>query len=175
VPVGGTIISSFEAETITRISKFYPGRASSSQSLDVLMTLLSMGSDGYKQLLRERKECFSYLKSKLETLGANTNEKALVTPNNSISIAFSLSGLGGSQKDFTQIGSMLFTRNVTGVRVVAPGDTKEIGGVVFQNFNSHYNSYPCVYLTAAATIGIKKDEIDVFIKRLQKILDEKKA
>jgi len=30
-------------------------------------------------------------------------------------------------------------------------------------------------LTAAATIGIKKDEIDVFIKRLQKILDEKKA
>ncbi len=124
-----------------------------------------MGSDGYKQLLRERKECFSYLKSKLETLGANTNEKALVTPNNSISIAFSLSGLGGSQKDFTQIGSMLFTRNVTGVRVVAPGDTKEIGGVVFQNFNSHYNSYPCVYLTAAATIGIKKDEIDVFIKR----------
>ncbi len=135
-----------------------------------------MGSEKYKDLLRVRKECFNYLKSELESLGERTNQKALVTPNNSISMAFSLNGFGGSsEKDFTQIGSMLFTRNVTGVRVVTPGGSKEIGGIVFKNFNSHSNCYPSVYLTAAAAIGIKKDEIDIFIKRLQKILGDKKS
>ena len=55
---------------------------------------------------------------------------------------------------------------------MTPGDsTDDIGGVLFKNFNSHYNAYPCAYLTAAAAIGIQKEEIDRFIKRLQKVLD----
>ena len=57
-------------------------------------------------------------------------------------------------------------------RVVTPGDTiDDIGGISFKNFNSHYNAYPCAYLTAAAAIGIQKEEIDLFIKRLQKVFD----
>lgn len=54
---------------------------------------------------------------------------------------------------------------------MTPGTEKEMGGVVFENFNSHSKSYPCAYLTAAAAIGVKRDEIDSFIKRLQKTLD----
>lgn len=86
VPVGGTIISAFDPEIIARISKFYPGRASSSQALDVLITLLSMGSDRYKKLLRERKECFVYLKEELQKLAEKNHEKVLITPNNPISL-----------------------------------------------------------------------------------------
>lgn len=59
-------------------------------------------------------------------------------------------------------------------RVVAPGDNKQIGEYLFKNFNSHSNSYPCSYLTCAAAIGMKKEEVDSFIKRLQKILDSAK-
>jgi len=59
-------------------------------------------------------------------------------------------------------------------RVVAPGETKQLGNVTFQNFNSHSNNYPCSYLTCAAAIGMRRDEIDLFIKRLQKVLDSAK-
>ena len=135
-----------------------------------------MGSEKYKELLRERKECFIYLREQLELLGQKTNERPLLTSNNSISIGFSLTNNSGETcKEITQIGSMLFTRNVTGVRVVTPGDDKEMcEGLIFKNFNSHSNSYPCAYFTAAAAIGIKKNEVDTFIKRLHKVLDSVK-
>ena len=86
VPVGGAVIASFDENIIKRISQFYPGRASSAQSLDVLITLLAMGKDGYKNLLLQRKECFNYLKDELKKVGEKYNEKVLETPNNPISI-----------------------------------------------------------------------------------------
>ena len=86
VPVGGAIIASFNEEIVENISKSYPGRASSSQSVDLLITLLSMGVDGYKNLLKERKECFTYLKDELKKVATKYDEKVLETPNNPISI-----------------------------------------------------------------------------------------
>lgn len=53
---------------------------------------------------------------------------------------------------------------------MAPGDDKTINGHLFKNFGSHTNEPDTVYLTAAASIGIDKDEIELFIKRLQKVL-----
>lgn len=55
-------------------------------------------------------------------------------------------------------------------RVVPRGITKEIGGHVFQGFQSHTNDYPCAYLTAAAAIGMTKEDVDLFVKRLDKVL-----
>ncbi len=86
VPVGGAIIAGFDENIIENISKSYPGRASASQSIDLLITLLSMGSNGYKNLLKQRKECFEYLKVELNKLALNYDERVLNTPNNPISI-----------------------------------------------------------------------------------------
>ncbi|XP_047460686.1 O-phosphoseryl-tRNA(Sec) selenium transferase isoform X2 [Mugil cephalus] len=55
VPVGGAIIAGFDESFIQEISKMYPGRASASPSLDVLITLLTLGARGYKKYLSERK------------------------------------------------------------------------------------------------------------------------
>ncbi|CAJ0948226.1 unnamed protein product [Ranitomeya imitator] len=55
VPVGGAIVAGFNESFLEEISKMYPGRASASPSLDVLITLLSLGASGYKRLLTERK------------------------------------------------------------------------------------------------------------------------
>lgn len=116
VPVGGAIIASFDEKIIENISKLYPGRASSSQSLDLLITLLSMGVDGYKNLLKERKDCYLYLKDELSKLALKYGERVLNTPNNPISIGMSLTKFGENTLDITQIGSMLFTRFVSGTR-----------------------------------------------------------
>lgn len=35
---------------------------------------------------------------------------------------------------------------------------------------SHTNDYPCAYLNAASAIGMKTQDVDLFIKRLDKCL-----
>ncbi|XP_040822384.1 O-phosphoseryl-tRNA(Sec) selenium transferase isoform X2 [Ochotona curzoniae] len=171
VPVGGAIIAGFNDTFIQEISKMYPGRASASPSLDVLITLLSLGSSGYKKLLKERKEMFSYLSSQLEKLSEAYNERLLHTPHNPISLAVTLGTFDEHcDKAVTQLGSMLFTRQVSGARVVPLGSVKTVSGYTFRGFMSHTNSYHCAYLNAASAIGMTTQDVDLFIKRLDKCL-----
>ncbi|XP_018428766.1 PREDICTED: O-phosphoseryl-tRNA(Sec) selenium transferase [Nanorana parkeri] len=171
VPVGGAVIAGFNNSFLEEISKMYPGRASASPSLDVLITLLSLGASGYKNLLTERKEMFTYLSSELKALAAKHNERLLDTAHNTISLAMSLKTLNDeSGTAITQLGSMLFTRQVSGARVVPVGTLQTVNGYAFKGFMSHSNNYPCAYLNAASAIGIKKQDVDMFIKRLDKCL-----
>uniref|UniRef100_A0A8C5P7Z8 O-phosphoseryl-tRNA(Sec) selenium transferase n=1 Tax=Leptobrachium leishanense TaxID=445787 RepID=A0A8C5P7Z8_9ANUR len=171
VPVGGAVIAGFNDSFLQEISKMYPGRASASPSLDVLITLLSLGAKGYQDLLKERKEMFAYLSSELKKLSERHNERLLKTPNNPISLALSLRNLSEkSSTAVTQLGSMLFTRQVSGARVVPLGTSQTINGYDFKGFMSHSDNYPCAYLNAASAIGIKKQDVDLFIKRLEKCL-----
>lgn len=119
VPVGGAIVAAFHDAPIKRVSQMYPGRASSSQPLDVIITLLSMGSETLKKLLTERKECFAYLKDKVSEMASKYNERVIHVPSNHISLGMSLKTFESSnhdEKELTKIGAMLFTRNVSGVR-----------------------------------------------------------
>ncbi|XP_059131851.1 O-phosphoseryl-tRNA(Sec) selenium transferase [Peromyscus eremicus] len=172
VPVGGAIIAGFNDSFIQEISKMYPGRASASPSLDVLITLLSLGCNGYKKLLKERKEMFVYLSTQLKKLAETYDERLLQTPHNPISLAMTLRTLDGHHdKAVTQLGSMLFTRQVSGARAVPLGSVQTVSGHTFQGFMSHTDNYPCAYLNAAAAIGMKTQDVDLFIKRLEKCLN----
>ena len=60
-------------------------------------------------------------------------------------------------------------------RVVAKtGKTTEVSGQKFLNFGSHCDNYPCNYLTAAAAIGMTKNDVDLFITRLDQVLKKSK-
>lgn len=59
---------------------------------------------------------------------------------------------------------------MSGTRVVTTVDEKEIGPVKFIGFGAHVDAYPSAYLTAACAVGITKDEIDQFVKKLEKVL-----
>lgn len=171
VPVGGAIIAGFDESFIMEISKMYPGRASASPSLDVLITLLTLGASGYKKLLSERKELYSHLAQELKALAERHEERLLHTPHNPISLAMSLNHLQThSNAAVTQLGSMLFTRQVSGARVVPLGVEQTVSGHTFNGFMSHTDSYPCPYLNAASAIGITKEDITLCIKRLDKCL-----
>ncbi|XP_034968416.2 O-phosphoseryl-tRNA(Sec) selenium transferase isoform X1 [Zootoca vivipara] len=171
VPVGGAIIAGFSDSFIQEISKMYPGRASASPSLDVLITLLTLGTKGYQQLLKERKEMFSYLSENVKKLAEAYNERLLETPHNPISLAMSLRELDKqSGAAVTQLGSMLFTRQVSGARVVPLGSQQTVSGYTFKGFMAHTNEYHCAYLNAASAIGMTKEDVDVFLKRLDKCL-----
>ncbi|KAM7366182.1 hypothetical protein PAMP_015647 [Pampus punctatissimus] len=171
VPVGGAIIAGFDESFILEISKMYPGRASASPSLDVLITLLTLGASGYKKLLSERKEIYSFLAQELKSLASAHGERLLHTPHNPISLAMSLDGLqAGCDKAVTQLGSMLFTRQVSGARVVPLGKEQTVSGHTFRGFMSHSEAYRCPYLNAASAVGITREDVTLCIKRLDKCL-----
>jgi len=130
-----------------------------------------MGKSGYTNLLKQRKELFLYTKTQLELIAIKYGEKVLHTPNNNISIGMSLSSIC-LNRDPNYLGSMLFSRGCSGVRVIATSTTKKIGKFSFTGYGAHCNSFPCSYLTVAAAIGIKKEEVDGFMKRLDKTIRE---
>lgn len=72
----------------------------------------------------------------------------------------------------TYFGSYLFSRRVSGVRVVnsSAGKLQTIAsaeGCQFENYGSHSDAYPILpFFTAAASIGQTRQEIDLFITRL---------
>uniref|UniRef100_A0A6B2L3K0 O-phosphoseryl-tRNA(Sec) selenium transferase n=2 Tax=Arcella intermedia TaxID=1963864 RepID=A0A6B2L3K0_9EUKA len=169
VPVGGAIVASPNEKQIEKFSRLYPGRASMSPILDTFITLLSMGKGGFNSLLLERKKLFTYFSEKLSIIAEKHGERLLLTPNNTISMGMTLSTF---QPDSTFIGSMLFSRGCSGLRVVSCKDTKTIQDLTFQGYGSHTDHYPTPYLTVAAAIGITQSDIDTFTARLDKTLSE---
>ena len=69
---------------------------------------------------------------------------------------------------------MLFSRCCSGARIVSPHTEKTIQGTLFHSYGAHFNNYPYPYLTIACAIGSNKEEIDLFMERLDKILLEYK-
>ncbi|KAL7533818.1 hypothetical protein ACHAWF_004631 [Thalassiosira exigua] len=183
VPVGGALIMSPDSNVIESISKNYPGRASASPMIDLFITLLSMGLDGYKYVLEERKRLTNLFQERFESVANSFGERILVCPRNTISFGVTLDGLGGSnganddseilhQKEqnklTTKFGSMLFTRCISGTRIVPRNETKTISGHTFQGFGSSHNHYPHAYMTAACAVGMGEGEMNEFFLRLEK-------
>lgn len=171
VPVGGAVIVSGEGNTkiVDAVRKSYPGRASISPVLDLLITLLSMGAEGWKRALTDREDVYRYMREKLQATAGDNGERLLETPGNPISMGVSLAGLaaeGGGGVSF--FGSMLFSRCVSGTRVVAPGKRQDVGGVVFDGFGASHDCYPVPYFTAAAALGTTRDDVDRFCAQLTK-------
>ncbi|XP_023342194.1 O-phosphoseryl-tRNA(Sec) selenium transferase isoform X2 [Eurytemora carolleeae] len=128
VPVGGAIIAGFDRKIIAEVGQTYPGRGSGTPSLDIFITLLGLGAAGFKTLLATRKNNFLLLQERMERIAERFGLHLLKTKNNTISIALTV---GSEGKAATHLGSMLFTRGVSGTRVVTM-TSKDIEGYRFE-------------------------------------------
>ena len=184
-------------DVIDRIGKLYAGRASSSSIIDLFITLLSMGLEGYQTVLQNRVRLIPLLQQGLASVAKKHGER-LLQCNNSISFAITLDTLtrsspppnlhdGGDDcndthshhqvvadagRGVTQFGAMLFHRCVSGTRVVPRDEIKTIGTTQFVGFGSSVESYPHAYLTAACAVGLTEEEVHEFLKRLDKCFVE---
>jgi len=168
VPVGGAIVCAAKGNgyLVDKVRTLYPGRASISSTLDVLITLLEMGKYGYEHLLDEREANYDKLKVALQRTASKYGERILETPNNPISLGVTLTS---SRNDLvTKFGSMLFTRRVSGARTVPMQETKKIGDVELRGYGASFSTYPTAYFTAAAAIGMNEKEIESFESQLEK-------
>ncbi|GAX79839.1 hypothetical protein CEUSTIGMA_g7279.t1 [Chlamydomonas eustigma] len=181
VPVGGTIVVAGKRRPglVEGVNKVYPGRAAVNAHVDLLMTLLHWGARGWRQVLQGREDVLPYLRECLEKAAETVGERVLVTPNNPISMAMTLNKLQqqvGDQKsthrDATFLGSMLWSRFISGTRVVPKGKKQSVAGIDFLGYGSHADDYPHVYLTAAAAIGTKRGECLEFVDRLIRAYQE---
>lgn len=183
VPVGGALIMSPNPAVIESINKNYPGRASASPMVDLFITLLSMGLDGYKGILEERKRLTGIFRQKLERVATVFGERTLNCPRNTISFGITLNHLATlddidenskemqqkeQNKQITKFGSMLFTRCISGTRIVARNETKTISGHTFVGFGSSHETYAHAYMTAACAVGMGEGEMNEFFVRLEK-------
>ena len=176
VPVGGAVVASASKEygrpLLKKVSATYPGRASVAPILDLFCTLLHLGADGWTQLLAERQRLMPLFREKLQALAEKHGERVLETPNNTISMAVTLSP---GARPPTSMGGALFVRLISGARIVAPAKPKAVAGLPFTNYGAHHDAYPHVYLTVACALGITQPEIDLFLKKLDKTFAEYKA
>ncbi len=212
VPVGGALVTAPARDgwLAAAVAHAYPGRASASPLVDLLVTLLHWGADGWRRELGGREGQYGRLQAALERAAAAVGERVLVTPGNPISLAVTVDGLvaaaaaaaaatrGGDegatagsgkqdaaaqheqqqqqqqqrQLDVTYFGSMLFSRGVSGTRVLAPGKHATVGGVAFADYGCHCGDSPHAYVTAAAALGAGPADAEDFCGRFVKAYRE---
>lgn len=176
VPVGGALIYSSNEKLIDAIKENYPGRASLAPLVDLFISYLQMGKNKYKDLIKDRKEKYALLKEKISQIALKYNERVLDIPNNKISIAMTIGSICSkalSKRDITELGSLFYSRQISGIRIVTKSNPITINGFKFSNYGSSCENYPNLpYMAFACAIGVTSDEINSFIVKLPKIIDE---
>ena len=178
---------------VTRLCKMYPGRANATPLHDLFITLLSLGRSGYLCLLKERKTLLPLMREGLRTIAEKHGGRLLSTHGNTISFAITLGGLlvregeegrEEEEEELSFLGAMLFTRGVSGTRVVIPARSsslpsssskmKKVAGLLFAGYGSHSDERypPGAYLTAACALGVRKEEVEEFLKRLDRAMGD---
>lgn len=124
--------------------------------MDIFITLLSLGTNGYKELITQRKEVHQHLRKELGKVAAKYGERLLDIQNNPISIgnvnfklyilqspnkvlilAMTLTSLSvpnateTDTKKLSQLSSMMYMRHVTGCRVISSVEVKDVCGYKF--------------------------------------------
>ncbi|MBY9008026.1 MAG: O-phosphoseryl-tRNA(Sec) selenium transferase [Candidatus Lokiarchaeota archaeon] len=156
-PVGGSLIASPEVKNIEKISRAYPGRASASPIVNFLVSILSLGHQGFLELIKEQKENYRFLKVELERFAKEINERVLDVFN-PIAVAITLRNI--DKNKLFDLGGALYNLRVTGPRVFNPNQdqfgtcTKEV--------------YHSPYIVINAAIGSKKEEINEAVVRFKK-------
>ena len=159
-PVGGAVIASPVEENITKISQAYAGRASATPVVNFLISMLSLGLNGYQKLLKDQKRNREILERKLRVIAEKLNERILDIKN-PVAVAMSLENL--DEKVLYKLGGALYNLRVTGPRVYNPKENP---------FGTCCSNYPSPYIVMNAAIGASEKDIVSAIERFEKAYNQ---
>ena len=100
----------------------YAGRASISPILDLFVSMLEMGSEGYSKEIKLRKQNYLRLKTELEKWALKNDEKIVANVRNRISLALTLKHIG--KENAKELGARLYRKGVMGARVCVQSYSK---------------------------------------------------
>jgi O-phospho-L-seryl-tRNASec:L-selenocysteinyl-tRNA synthase len=168
VPVGGAVVAGVE-DRVRAVSELYAGRASASQSLDVVMTLLGLGRRGYLELLSSRLSVREAMLTELRIFAHERGEEVVLHPHNDISFALTMRRVS----DPRSIGGKLFRHQCTGPKVVTMETTSELCGFLFPAYGSHSSETTgrCPLLVMACGVGMELSEVMLLLKKLRMVWD----
>ncbi|MFX1256609.1 MAG: O-phosphoseryl-tRNA(Sec) selenium transferase [Promethearchaeota archaeon] len=155
-PIGGAVIASPNKDNITKISQSYAGRACATPVVNFLISMLSLGINGYNNLINEQKKNRELLEEKLMNIAENINERVL-NVFNPVAVALSLKNL--KKEQLFALGGALYNLRVTGPRVYDPTEN---------TFGTCCDNYPTPYIVMNAAIGAQSKDIDLAVERLKK-------
>ncbi|MFX1375364.1 MAG: O-phosphoseryl-tRNA(Sec) selenium transferase [Promethearchaeota archaeon] len=155
-PVGGALIASPIQENITKISQAYAGRASATPIVNFLISMLSLGINGYKKYIEDQQQNRKLLEEKLAIIAKNINERILDIYN-PVAVALSLENL--NEENLSAIGGALYNLRVTGPRVYNPKENA---------FGTCCENYTTPYIVMNAAIGSKREDIILAVERFEK-------
>ena len=142
-----------------------PRRASVAPILDLFITLLHLGADGWTKLLVEREALLVSFRERLACTGARgayaADAPQLDQHGDNIELWWRRAA--GDLDGRTAVDAPRL-----GLGIVAPSSKpkREVAGIPFKNFGSRCDAYPNTYMTAACAIGAAEAEVDRFFKRL---------
>ncbi len=155
-PVGGAIIASPSEDIITKISQAYAGRASATPVVNFLISMLSLGIEGYQQLLEEQQKNRKLLEDKMQKAAEKIDERILKVFN-PVAVAMSLNNL--KKEQLFALGGALYNLRVTGPRVYNPEESI---------FGTCCEDYTTPYIVLNAAIGAKFQDIISAVDRFEK-------
>jgi O-phospho-L-seryl-tRNASec:L-selenocysteinyl-tRNA synthase len=153
-PIGGGIVYSKDKEFLKEISLSYPGRACATPIVNTLVSMLSLGIDKYKELMKKQKESKKLLDDLLAELAEKTNNKVL-------DVESPISSCITVKSDPIDIAAKLYNLRVTGPRGVRKTD--RFG-------NCYLGEYPYNYIVINAAIGVGDNDIIGAVEKLEKVL-----
>ncbi len=156
-PIGGAVIASPSKETILRISQAYAGRASATPIVNFLISMLSLGINGYQELIKKQKDNRRLLEEKLKETAIRVNERVLDVFN-PVAVALSLNNL--KKEQLFSLGGALYNLRVTGPRVYNTDKNQ---------FGTCCDHYPTPYIVMNSAIGAESKDIILAIERFEKV------
>jgi O-phospho-L-seryl-tRNASec:L-selenocysteinyl-tRNA synthase len=159
-PVGGALIATPYPDIINKISQAYAGRASATPIVNFLISMLSLGIDGYQKLIDQQQSNRATLEERLKMVASKINERILDIFN-PVAVALSLKNLKKSQ--LNALGGALYNLRVTGPRVYNPAES------AFGSCTLHYH---IPYIVMNAAIGSQPKDIEYAVERFQKAYDQ---
>ncbi len=159
-PVGGAVITSPNPDLIEAISKCYAGRASASPVVQLLVSLLSMGKQGYLSRIEIQKKNRKFLEDSLTGIANEFNEQ-IIKCNNPVSCAMSLKNV--NKEKIQDLGGILYNLRVTGPRFI---------NIHKDPFGSCTTEMKWPYVVMNAAIGVKKEHIIEAVDRLKRAIKQ---
>jgi len=118
--------------------------------------MLSLGIEGYQQLLEEQQKNRKLLEDKMQKVAEKIGEKILKVFN-PVAVAMSLNNL--KKEQLLALGGALYTLRVTGPRVYSPEESI---------FGTCCDVYTTPYIVLNAAIGAKPQDIISAVDRFEK-------